>query len=86
MTMPKISTYTVTAPAHWASALINGDYSGIDCETEFKRISDFEDSLYPDHITDDGEVDFISCPRLNSDTPDQLAGEYCEYTVLSRRD
>jgi len=83
MTNMKIETYTVIAPAHWASALVNGDYSGIECENECQRISDFEESLLPGSITGDvSEPCFIGSARWATDTPDELAGDYCEYTVI----
>jgi len=82
--MAKISTYQVIAPAQWASALINGDYSGIECENECQRVSKFEDSLLPDNIIDCGEPYFIGSARWSTDTPDELGGDYCEYTVITR--
>jgi len=77
-----VETYVVTAPAYWASALINGDYSGIDCGQECERIVDFEGSLCPGVITSCDEPEFLSCPALQSDTPGELAGDYCQYTVI----
>ena len=76
-----IDTYTVIAPAHWAPALINGDDSGIDDDAECGRIHAFEvNQLGP--ISDCGEDFFVACPRLDSDTPNELAGDYAEYTVI----
>jgi len=80
--MAKISTYQVIAPAQWASALINGDYSGIECDRECERVSQFEGSLLPDSIIDCSEPYFIGSPRWSTDTPDELGGDYCEYTVI----
>jgi len=78
-----VETYEVKAPAHWASALINGDYTGIECDRECERISSFEESLYPGHIVDcEQESEFIWQPRWRTDSPDELAGDYLTYTVL----
>ena len=78
-----VETYEVKAPAHWASALINGDYTGIGCDRECERVSSFEESLYPGHVVDcEQNPEFLSCPGLQSDTPDELAGDYLTYTVL----
>jgi len=77
-----IETYTLTAPAHWASALINGDYTGVDDERECERIAAFERSVYPGMISECDAPEFLSCPALQSDTPDELAGDYCRYTVI----
>lgn len=38
--MAKIQTISVKLPAHWASALVNGDYSGL-TDAEEKEINDF---------------------------------------------
>jgi len=78
-----IETYEVKAPAYWASALINGDYTGIECDTECERVAAFEESLYPGYIVDcEQESEFVSCPSVQSDTPQELAGDYLTYTVL----
>ena len=71
---------TFIAPAHWASALINGDYSGIDDPQECKIIRRCEAQL-SGRISDAlGEPEFMSPHR--TDTPDQLAGDYLIYVVL----
>ena len=38
--MAKIKTVTLQLPAHWASALVNGDFSGLS-DVEEKEINDF---------------------------------------------
>ena len=71
---------TFIAPAHWASALINGDYSGIDDDKECETITRCEAQLNG-HISDAlGEPDFMSPHR--TDTPDHLAGDYLIYVLL----
>jgi len=73
--------YTVTAPAHWATALINGDYSGIEDENEDAAIESFERSL-DGHIVDViGEPEFMA-PQ-STDTPSQLAGDYIRYVIIT---
>ena len=74
-----IRTESFIAPAHWATALMYGDYSGIDDDNEAKRIERFEASL-PGAVTDVVDVGFMLA--FGTDTPDQLAGDYAEYTCL----
>lgn len=69
----------VIAPAHWAPALINGDYSGIETESEDLSIQRFEDSLDGNVVDVLGEPEFMS-PHF-TDTPSQLAGDYIRYVV-----
>ena len=79
--MMNIYTWKVIAPAHWAVALIYGDFSGIESDEECERIETFLDELRPGTVTADvSEREFMP-PHL-TDTPDELAGDYCEYTVI----
>jgi hypothetical protein len=36
-------TYDYVLPAHWAPALINGDFTGIECDSECRIIQSFMD-------------------------------------------
>lgn len=71
-----IRTDSFLAPAHWATALLYGDYSAFD-DSEAARIERFEAAL-PGPVTDVINVGFMSA--FGTDTPDQLAGNYAEYT------
>lgn len=41
----------VTGPAYWASALVNGDLSGLDVE-EIKAMESWLDRIYPAYVVD----------------------------------
>lgn len=56
-----IETTTITAPAHWAAAFINGDISGLDDDLEIAAFESFCDELGEWQIVDfasddDGEI------------------------------
>ena len=72
---------TFIAPAYWAPAMVNGDYSGIDDEQERQDVGYYHSNL-------DGPIsDVLAGPTFMSpagtDTPDQLAGDYCVYLVAT---
>lgn len=76
--------YTMTVPAHWASPLINGDYSGVEDEQECERIEQFERKLLPGNIVGCSETDEFRTHSV--DTPSEPAGMYCEITVMEYSD
>ena len=65
-------------PAHWAPALINGDYTGLfdsdEGAREAARMDLLTDGLYCIDVADDAEFTWGSY-----DCPDELAGDYCTY-------
>jgi len=69
----------VVAPAYWASAIINDDFTGIDSEAECERVEAFIDSL-PGNVVDCDDLGFML--SYGTDTPSELAGDYCEYSVV----
>jgi len=78
-----IDVMEVIAPAQWATALVNGDFSGIEDDSECERIEAFMDSL-PGHVVDVvGEPEFRR--SFGTDTPGELDGDFLTYTVLVHR-
>lgn len=73
-----IATETLVAPAHWASALVNGDYTGLSDE-DARAASYFELNL-PGPVTSVESVGIMH-GRV-TDTPDQLDGDYAAYTCV----
>ena len=70
----------VEAPAHWAPALINADYSGIEDDEECERVSAFErDQNGPIVDTLEDEPYFRNNAPLEA--PGELAGDYLRYIV-----
>ena len=54
--MAKIKTVTLQLPAHWASALVNGDYSGL-TNAEEKEVGDFlAENPHLGHCLDCGDT------------------------------
>ena len=83
-------TDIVTLPAHWACALINGDYTGFDfsCEDggEARRCSAAEDRLADDgwsvvSMVDDSER-FSWSYRLYDAGTDVDGGDVADYVIL----
>jgi len=78
-----IDVMEVIAPAPWATALVYGDFSGIEDDAECERIEAFMDSL-PGRVVDViGEPEFRH--PFGTDTPGELAGDFVTYTVLVHR-
>ena len=78
----KMITDTVTLPAHWAIALINGDRSGLTPE-EGARLDHWLSSadLYGWHVMSvgDGEGWYTNQYRIYGGTTD--GGMVCDYTI-----
>lgn len=66
-----ILTDTFVAPAHWASAFINGDTSGLD-ESDYEAFEAFCDRKGDPHVVD--------CSDAYIGRFDGLLTELCEYT------
>ena len=77
---------TVTLPAYWASALVNGDYSGLDdaeaarCEAAEAKLA--EDGWSVVSTADDDEPRFTWSYKLYDPEADCSGGEVLDYTVL----
>lgn len=78
-----IKTFTATLPAHWASYLINNDPSsfalyGDEGDAELERIDQWcaENSGCCLDVSED--VSFM--PRGSLDCPNELPGDYAEFT------
>lgn len=78
-----IKTFTAILPAHWASYLINGDATsfslyGDEGDAEIERIDQWcaENSGYCLDVSE--EVSFM--PRGSLDCPNELPGDYAEFT------
>ncbi len=69
---------TFILPSYWASALINGDYSGLD-ETETQQVKDWEKTNSEYYVVECGEQYFSS---YNDAT--NLAGDVCDFTAIHR--
>lgn len=74
----------VIAPSHWASGLINNDWSSLslsdDGEAEYERAMAFVDSLPGPVVGLPEELGFKATPYW-TDTPDELAQDFSRYTV-----
>ena len=87
-----IETDTITLPSYWASALVNGDYSGLSDDSEVKRVNATIDRLAADgwHVVstaddDDGnsvEPRFTWHYRLYDPGADCSGGEVLDYVLL----
>jgi hypothetical protein len=71
-----IATETRIAPAHWAPALLNGDYTGLS-DDDARAASAFDDNL-PGPVMDVEHVGIMH-GRV-TDTPEQRDGDYAAYT------
>jgi hypothetical protein len=86
--MTTIETDTVTLPSYWASAIINGDYSGMTDDEEARCQHEL------DKLADEG-WDVVDCTeestrftwsyRLYDTLADCSGGEVMDYTVIRRR-
>lgn len=80
-----ITTRTITAPAAWASALVNGDFSGLDADesTACSRWKQRELSIGESVVSavDDAEPRFTKSFRLYGG--DAEGGDVIDYVVLS---
>ncbi len=81
-----MKTVILTAPAHWASYLINGDATGFDYsntptsrqgDEDLARAQAFEASC-GGHVVDVGEASFGAC-WVNGT---RIVGEIADYTIL----
>lgn len=74
----------VIAPSHWASGLINNDWSSLslsdDGEAEYERAMAFVASLPGPVVGLPEELGFKATPYW-TDTPDELAQDFSRYTV-----
>ena len=88
--MARIETDIVTLPTYWASALINGDYSGLD-DAEAARCEAAEDRLADDGWSVSGPADDVE-PRftwsygLYDPAADCMGGDVIDYLVIRQRD
>ena len=81
-----IEVDTVTLPAYWASALVNGDYSGLD-DDEAARCEAAEKALAKDgwsvvSTADDDEPRFTWSYGLYDPGAEVSGGDVLDYTVL----
>ena len=73
-----METETYTLPAYWASALVNGDFSGLDCENEqilIRRWLELQPQL-GSCLTCSDEPSF----RWSHDAPDVQACDCLDFT------
>jgi hypothetical protein len=83
-----MTTDTITLPAAWACALINGDYTGFDfsCQDggEALRCSTAEDELAAEgwSVVDCGEAYFTWSYNLYDRGADCSGGEVADYTIV----
>ena len=83
-----IKTGTVTAPAHWASALINGDLSSLN-DDAINRFEAWNESLLPAYVVDvvrndNGEAQepwFTNCYYLYDGGGPYAGGEVLDYVT-----
>jgi len=77
-----LSAITFTAPASWASYLVNGDHSGLEDAEQSEA-----DACIKDLIERHGNGHVVNCgePYFTWGRTDygSLAGDYCEYTILA---
>ena len=78
-----MNTMTYTLPAHWASVLVNGDYSGLSDEDEVE-LSRWMDWHAPGHLLDVGSAAFFAWRHDAS--PAVAACDCLEYTFVSEPD
>jgi hypothetical protein len=78
--MSQFETETYILPAYWASAIINGDTSGLE-DSEIKELDDwFELNNQPNIVDCSNEPHFS-----HSNDAGTLAGDVLEYTALIER-
>ena len=86
--MAKLKADIVTAPSYWASALVNGDFSGIEEERERQAIERFLAAIAPARIVsidDDAEPRFTWHYQLYChDSCDASGGEVLDYVTLEK--
>lgn len=86
---------SVTLPSYWASALVNGDYSGFDDDAEMQRCQDAEAALAKDGwsvcgVDDDEDTGEMQEPRFTWSyylydvgcDPKIRGGEVLDYTII----
>lgn len=73
---------TVTAPAQWASALVNGDYSGLSVEETTRVLywREHELAFGDDVVGTEGEEFFSNATLIGPG--DWFAGTVVEYLIL----
>lgn len=82
-----IETDTITAPSHWASALINGDESSFDYYNDAEDRADYERfcAWLAEHrwevVDCEGEGYFKHSPHVPG-VGTMLSGDVLDYTVL----
>ena len=80
-----LKTDTVTLPAYWASALINGDFTGIESDAEAARIEAVMDEFATKgwHIVGcEDDARFTWSYRLYDPGADCSGGEVLDYDIL----
>ncbi len=82
----RFETETYTAPAHWASYLINGDASGIDyynTPTDRSGDRDIADAdAFIEAVGLGAPVDVSEPEFMQHGDYGRLAGDYCTYSFL----
>lgn len=85
--MNHIRIFTATAPAHWASYLVNGDASGID-EADIAAADTFLDYCLAGWEKEGGEAhgptDVEECGFMHSTDGSNLGCEAAQYTFVVR--
>lgn len=71
----KIETETYTLPAHWACALIYGDYSGLE-DADQEELDRWLEAEQPGYCIDCAEEPYFA----TSNDAGTLAGDVIEYT------
>ena len=80
--MPPPTVYTFTAPASWASFLVNGDASGMlpsDLAEAEACVRHLVHTYGHGNVSDCSEPDFRWCPGDYG----HKAGDYCTFTLLA---
>lgn len=77
----KVKTERYRLPSYWASAIINGDYSGLD-DNEEKAVNDFLSSVNGSAI----DVDFSTEGFYHCNDAGTLPGECVEYIFTMNED
>ena len=76
---------TTTLPAYWASALINGDYSGLEDEAEAARCAAKVEELADDGwsiVSCEDEARFTWSYNLYDTGADCSGGDVLDYTII----
>jgi len=71
-----LEAHTFTAPAHWTSALINGDRTGLS-EDDEQALDDYL-AEHPEHASP------VDCSDAFTTRFDGLLTEVCTFTYLTR--